>query len=43
MRIKPVFAWYDLWVGVYWDRHNRRLYVMLLPTLGFVVLVRGDP
>ena len=37
MNIRPVFAWYDLWVGAYWDRPNRKLFVMVLPTLGFVV------
>jgi hypothetical protein len=35
--VHPMFAWYDLWVGAYWDRQGRCLYVMLLPTLGFRV------
>ena len=29
MRIS--FAWYDLWVGAYWSRSNRTLYVCLVP------------
>lgn len=37
MRIRPLFAWYDIWVGCYWDRAARRLYVLPLPCLGFVV------
>jgi hypothetical protein len=37
MKITPLFAWYDLWVGVYWDRKTRRLYVLPVPMLGFVV------
>jgi len=36
MRVRPVFAWYDLWVGAYWDRKNRCLYLMI-PMVGFVV------
>lgn len=27
MRIKPIFAWYDLWVGAFYDRAKRRLYI----------------
>jgi len=37
MKIKPLFAWYDLWVGAFWDRKLRRLYVLPLPCLGFVI------
>lgn len=27
--LHPVFAWYDLWVGAYWDRKSRSLYLMI--------------
>jgi hypothetical protein len=37
MTVRPLFAWYDLWVGAYWDRANRRLYVLPVPMLGIVV------
>ncbi len=40
MRIKPVVAWYDLWIGAYWDSAKRRLYVFPIPCLGFVVEFR---
>lgn len=36
MKIKPLFAWYDLWIGAYWDRSARRLYVLPLPCVGVV-------
>jgi hypothetical protein len=37
MTIKPIFAWYDLWVGAFWDRQKRRLYVFPVPCIGFYV------
>lgn len=50
--VEPIFAWYDLWVGVFIDRDKRRVYVFPLPCLGIVInlpvpvprsLVCGDP
>lgn len=32
-RITIFFAWYDMWVGAYWDRNKRILYVCPLPML----------
>lgn len=37
MSIRPLFAWYDIWVGAYWDRAHRRLYVLPLPCIGVVI------
>jgi hypothetical protein len=34
MKITPVFAWYDLWVGAFWDKVRRCLYLFPVPTLG---------
>jgi len=32
-----MFAWYDLWVGVFIDRPKGRIYIFPLPCLGFVI------
>ena len=36
MKVRPVFAWYDLWVGFYWDRAARALYAMV-PLVGIAI------
>lgn len=36
-RVRPMFAWYDLWVGVFWDRKQKQLYVFPVPMLGFKI------
>jgi hypothetical protein len=43
MTIKPLFAWYDLWVGVFWDAAKRKLYVLPLPCIGIVIQFGPKP
>jgi len=35
-RVKFIFAWYDMWVGFYWNRESKKLYFFPLPCLGVV-------
>lgn len=37
MQVRFVFAWYDLWVGAYWDQNNGRLYLLPFPCCGVVI------
>jgi hypothetical protein len=37
MRVRPIFAWYDLWIGVFWDSAKRKLYILPLPCIGIVI------
>ena len=36
MRVYPIFAWYDLWIGFFWDANKRKLYFLPVPCLGIV-------
>jgi hypothetical protein len=40
MSVKPLFAWYDFWVELYWDREKRRRHILPIPRLGFVIQFR---
>lgn len=31
---RVIFAWYDLWVGAFYDRKRRVLYILLVPCVG---------
>ena len=37
MTVRPIFAWYDFWVGGFYDQQKRRLYILPLPMIGIVI------
>ncbi len=39
MKIEPVIAWFDFWIGLYWDRKARALYILPLPCLGIKISI----
>ncbi len=36
IKVRIVFAWYDWWIGAYWDRKGKALYLMI-PMMGFAL------
>lgn len=43
MKIKLIFAWYDLWIGLFWDKNKKWLYFFPIPMLGIIIKFRNEP
>lgn len=41
MTIRPIFAWYDWWIGGYYDQKKGRLYLMV-PFVGIVIALNPE-
>jgi len=40
--VKPIFAWYDMWVGLFWDRNKKWLYIFPIPMFGLVLKFKTE-
>lgn len=36
-RVALRFAWFDCWIGWFWDRRRRHLYICLIPMLPLIL------
>ena len=43
MKVRPMFAWYDFWIGVFWDAPTRTLYIFPVPMLGVRLELEARP
>lgn len=41
MKIKLMFAWYDFWVGLFWDAKKHALYIFPVPMFGVRITIWG--
>jgi hypothetical protein len=37
IEVKFIVVWYDLWVGIYYDRDFSTAYILILPCMGFTI------
>lgn len=37
MKIKPIFRWYDIWIGLFIDTKKKHIYFFPIPCLGFKI------
>jgi len=37
MKIKLIFAWYDFWVGIFYDKKKNWIYFFPIPTFGLII------
>jgi hypothetical protein len=42
MRIKLIFAWYDLWIGFFWDSKKKWLYIFPIPMFGMILKLKKE-
>ncbi len=40
MKVKLLFAWNDLWMGAYWDKEIKILYICPLPTIVIILVFK---
>lgn len=37
IKIKFIFAWYDIWIGIFIDKSKRNIYIFPIPMCGILI------
>ncbi len=37
MKIQLLFAWYDFWIGAFYDKKKNWLYILPFPMIGIII------
>ena len=40
--MRPIFAWYDFWVGVFYDKRKSILYILPIPMIGLKIELKQN-
>jgi hypothetical protein len=40
MKIQFIFAWFDFWIGVFYDKKKRWIYLFLIPMCGVIIKLK---
>ena len=41
MKIEFIFAWFDFWIGVFYDKKKRWIYLFLIPMCGVFIKLKN--
>lgn len=40
-KVSLLFKWYDLWIGIFWDKKTHTFYIFPIPMFGIAIFFGG--